>query len=361
MLPTEKDRNRMRIIKGILAGALAVGCSVPALAETNGWYVGAQTGFNYVPKMSDGIQGTDAEAKFDPGVGVLGQVGYGFGQIRLEGELGYRYNKADTVDVSGFGASTGKQSASGSAQATTLMLNALYDFNTGTAWTPYIGAGIGGAYVNMSSIRARDNSSAKVDDSDLVFAYQGIAGISYDFTNNLAIKADYRYLGTQKGEFDVKGTGLNNQKFEDNYTAHSLMVGFTYKFNAPAAPVMAAPAVAPAATQAVVAKSYLVFFDFDKSDITPEARTIILQAADVAKSNKPTSIELIGHTDSVGTAKYNMALSLRRANAVKAVLVAQGVPASEIAVVGRGMTDQLVPTADGVREPQNRRVQIVLQ
>lgn len=347
----------MRIIKGILAGALAVGCSVPALAETNGWYVGAQTGFNYVPKMSDGIWGADAEAKFDPGIGVLGQVGYGFGQIRLEGELGYRYNKADTVELS-----NQKVSASGSAQATTLMLNALYDFNTGTAWTPYLGVGVGGAYVNMNGVRARDGGPVKVDDSDLVFAYQGIAGVSYDFTNNLAIKADYRYLGTQKGSFDVKGSGANGQKFEDNYTAHSLMVGFTYKFNAPAAaPVAVAPAVAPAATQAVVAKSYLVFFDFDKSDVTPEARTIIMQAADVAKSNKPTAIELIGHTDSVGTAKYNMALSLRRANAVKAVLVSHGVPASEIAVVGRGMTDQLVPTADGVREPQNRRVQIILQ
>ena len=347
----------MRIIKGILAGALAVGCSVPALAETNGWYVGAQTGFNYVPKMSDGINGVDVESKFDPGVGILGQVGYGFGQIRLEGELGYRYNKTDTVEML-----NQRVSGSGSARATTMMLNALYDFNTGTPWTPYIGAGVGGAYVNMNSVRARDNTFATVDDSDLVFAYQGIAGVSYDFTNNLAIKADYRYLGTQSGKFDVTDNAGNSGTLEDNYTSHSLMVGFTYKFNAPATPVVAAPAVAPAAnTQAVVAKSYLVFFDFDKSDITPEARTIIMQAAGVAKSNKPTSIELIGHTDSVGTAKYNMALSLRRANAVKAVLVAQGVPASEISVVGRGMTDQLVPTADGVREPQNRRVQIVLQ
>ncbi|MDY0240902.1 MAG: OmpA family protein, partial [Rhodospirillaceae bacterium] len=57
---------------------------------------------------------------------------------------------------------------------------------------------------------------------------------------------------------------------------------------------------------------------------------------------------------------YNMALSLRRANAVKAELVKLGIPANEISVVGKGKADPLVPTADGVREPQNRRVQINL-
>jgi outer membrane protein OmpA-like peptidoglycan-associated protein len=69
---------------------------------------------------------------------------------------------------------------------------------------------------------------------------------------------------------------------------------------------------------------------------------------------------LTGYTDSTGSAKYNMALSLRRASAVKASLVRLGTPADEISVVGKGKGDQLVPTGDGVREPQNRRVLIVL-
>ena len=68
-----------------------------------------------------------------------------------------------------------------------------------------------------------------------------------------------------------------------------------------------------------------------------------------------------GHTDKSGPDDYNMALSLRRANTVKNALVSEGVPATAIAVVGRGETQPLVQTADGVREPQNRRVEIVMQ
>jgi outer membrane protein OmpA-like peptidoglycan-associated protein len=73
-----------------------------------------------------------------------------------------------------------------------------------------------------------------------------------------------------------------------------------------------------------------------------------------------TSIALTGYTDAAGSEKYNLALSIRRGNAVKAALVKQGVNASDISVVGKGKSDQLVPTKDGVREPQNRRVLIVL-
>jgi len=68
-----------------------------------------------------------------------------------------------------------------------------------------------------------------------------------------------------------------------------------------------------------------------------------------------------GHTDKSGPESYNMALSLRRANAVKDALVREGVPATAITVVGKGETQPLVPTADGVREPQNRRVEIVIE
>ena len=68
-----------------------------------------------------------------------------------------------------------------------------------------------------------------------------------------------------------------------------------------------------------------------------------------------------GHTDKSGPDSYNMALSLRRANTVKDALVREGVPATAISVIGKGETQPLVQTADGVREPQNRRVEIVIQ
>ena len=103
-----------------------------------------------------------------------------------------------------------------------------------------------------------------------------------------------------------------------------------------------------------------MFFDFDKSNITPKPARSSLRRRPPPRSTKATSIALIGHTDAAGSEKYNLALSLRRANAVKAALVKLGIPANEISVVGKGKSEPLVPTKDGVREPQNRRVQILL-
>jgi outer membrane protein OmpA-like peptidoglycan-associated protein len=116
------------------------------------------------------------------------------------------------------------------------------------------------------------------------------------------------------------------------------------------------PAVAPVPS---VPKSYLVFFDFNKSDLTPQAVSIVNQAAANAVPAKVTQLTVTGHTDTVGSDAYNMRLSRRRAESVAAQLEKDGIPSSEIAIVAKGKRDLLVPTADGVKEPQNRRVQIV--
>ena len=83
--------------------------------------------------------------------------------------------------------------------------------------------------------------------------------------------------------------------------------------------------------------------------------------ADAIKAGHVVQMTVTGHTDTVGSAAYNQALSERRAASVKAALVADGVAAGEITTIGAGKTALLVPTADGVREPQNRRAQIVLE
>jgi outer membrane protein OmpA-like peptidoglycan-associated protein len=116
------------------------------------------------------------------------------------------------------------------------------------------------------------------------------------------------------------------------------------------------PVVAPAPS---VPKSYLVFFDFNRSDLTPQAVSIVGQAARNAGPAKVTKLEVTGHTDTVGSDAYNMRLSRRRAESVAAQLEKDGILSSEIAIVAKGKHDLLVPTADGVKEPQNRRVQIV--
>jgi OmpA-OmpF porin, OOP family len=74
-----------------------------------------------------------------------------------------------------------------------------------------------------------------------------------------------------------------------------------------------------------------------------------------------TRIEVSGHADRTGSASYNQRLSVRRGEAVAAELVRRGVARNIITIQGFGFDRPLVPTAMGVREPQNRRVEIVLR
>jgi OmpA family protein len=107
--------------------------------------------------------------------------------------------------------------------------------------------------------------------------------------------------------------------------------------------------------------SYMVFFDWDSSRLSPQALNTLSQAVTTFRNTGGARVTATGHTDTSGSPQYNMALSLRRANAVKDELVRQGVPAAAITVIGKGESELLVQTGDGVREPQNRRVEIVVQ
>jgi hypothetical protein len=106
------------------------------------------------------------------------------------------------------------------------------------------------------------------------------------------------------------------------------------------------------------APSYLVFFDWDKSALSPQAVATISQAATAYKTSGSTRLTNVGNADTSGAPDYNVALSLRRAEAVRRALIQNGVPAEAIDTSGRGETNLLVATADNVREPQNRRVEL---
>lgn len=119
-------------------------------------------------------------------------------------------------------------------------------------------------------------------------------------------------------------------------------------------------AAAPAAPSAARPQTeYLVFFDWDRANITPAAERTIGDAVTAWGRGATTKIHVVGHTDTSGSPAYNQRLSIRRAEAVKQRLVALGLPAANVTTEGKGETQLLVQTGANVREPSNRRAQIL--
>ena len=163
------------------------------------------------------------------------------------------------------------------------------------------------------------------------------------------------------------GTGTVNGVYNTGYIQYmtnpprQVGIDVKYNFGAPSAAPKEQEAYVPPPVQAPAPapRGYLVFFDFNKSNLTQQAAAIVDQAAKNAGPAKVTQLTVTGHTDTVGSDAYNMRLSRRRAESVAAQLEKDGIASSEIEIVAKGKHDLLVPTGDGVREPQNRRVQIV--
>jgi len=107
-------------------------------------------------------------------------------------------------------------------------------------------------------------------------------------------------------------------------------------------------------------KTFVVFFDFNKSSLTADARGIVAEAVRMAKLTGPVRIVVTGHTDMVGSNRYNQALSERRAMSIKGEMDRLGLDGVVIVTTGKGFSEPLVAADPGVREPQNRRAVIDL-
>jgi outer membrane protein OmpA-like peptidoglycan-associated protein len=105
-------------------------------------------------------------------------------------------------------------------------------------------------------------------------------------------------------------------------------------------------------------KTFIVFFDFDKANLTETAQKVVEEAVRTAKADGFVKVLVTGHTDTVGSDSYNQALSVRRAQSVKDEMVREGMDGNGIAIEGKSFHDLMVPTGPGVREPQNRRAVI---
>ena len=363
------------------------------------------TGNNPPPPNGPFFSNFTGSARYDSGFNAGARLGLQYGPLRVEEEYSYRHNGLSSF--SGFFNANGTSLFSGNRNTNSIMTNFIYDFGT-WAWnwwvpvTPHVGFGIG-AVNNVDSVSLNPTGGlALAPNQQLVvsvppggnagvigrvgagtpftnpvfggtflkgntwnFGYQAIAGLRFDINPLLAFDLDYRYLSSTEPSFNNKGVapfppfGLppNAVRYKSGYNTQNIVASLTMKFGAPppAPPPPAPPAPPPPPTHQV----FLVFFDWDKYNITPEGQQIIQLAANQYRSGGRVTIQVTGYTDTSGSKSYNQRLSERRANAVASALERLGVPRSDMVVAGRGENDLRVPTPDGVREPQNRRVEIV--
>jgi OmpA-OmpF porin, OOP family len=303
------------------------------------------------------------------------RAGYEWGPWRFEEEYSYRNNDLSSFSGNLDGKGFPGTHFTGTTHSNAIMTNVIYDFTFGWPITPHIGAGIGAVNVNsgISSNGFFPNHSILTETgfgsttyNTWQFGYQGIAGIRYEINPIVSLDVDYRYLATPSytvnascpfTEPGFSGCGGRPLKLNSGYNTQNILASLTMKFGAP--PPVAPPPAPPAPPPPPVHQVYLVFFDWDRYNITPEGMQILEAAAAHWKAGGAVQIQVTGYTDLSGPAGYNQRLSERRANAVAVALERLGIPRSDMLVAGRGMNDPRVPTALGVREPQNRRVEIV--
>ena len=183
----------MKFKAPIIAMAVLVGLPTAALAQPEGWYMGLGAGLNLQRDADVTGSGINSTVDFDTGALGAATLGYKFGAPRLELEFSYRGNNVDSIDGA---------NGSGRTRTQALMTNLLYDFDLG-GFTPYVGVGIGGAAVKYKNVGPF--GAASLNDSDLVFAYQGIAGVGYQVTEQLGLFADYRYFATRDAGLTTSG------------------------------------------------------------------------------------------------------------------------------------------------------------
>jgi OmpA-OmpF porin, OOP family len=363
-------KNRCLLGAGV-ALVVALACAQAQaqwLGGPGAFYFGGEGGWTALPDQDFGFSGGEVSPTvsgkeiFNSGYNVGARAGYEWGPWRFEEEFRYQH-----TGISGFKGSPGLPESNGttfggSRNGYAIMTNVIYDFTFGWPITPHIGAGIGAVDVR----EGLHNSliGTVVSDDSWQFGYQAIAGVRYAVTPFLALDVDYRYLATTDPSFKVTNAAavyLLGNSFKSHYSSHNIVASLSLLFGAPPPPP---PAVAPVAAPAPPPpppREYLVFFDWDRYNITPAGEEIIKSAAAAWKSGAPVKIRVNGYTDLSGSAGYNVRLSIRRANAVANALARLGVPRGEMIVRGLGESNPRVPTAKGVREPQNRRVEIVFE
>lgn len=365
----------MKMTKGILllGAAALLGAPAAEAGHGKGWYTSLQGGANWIEDQNITGQGTlpppcggfcvwtDANPyggiEFDTGYYVSGAFGYAWASNwRLELELGYRENDIECLTGASTTCGSYKSSFSDPGQIWQFsqFVNLRYDIPVTDRFYVGIGAGIGGTLLS-----AEDENG--FHDDDYVLSGQVIGQLGYNVAKRWDVFLDYRYMVTDEpvfsnltyvsGKLDLSSYDVRN---------HSVSVGVRFDLqdecDTPTPPPPPPPPPPPIDTP----REYIVFFGFNKSNLTADAQKVVTEAAAAATQMNADQIAVIGHADTVGSPKYNMELSERRAQTVRDELVRLGVTADKITTSGRGEGDPMVQTGDNVREPQNRRASITI-
>jgi OmpA-OmpF porin, OOP family len=358
-----------------IAAALAsTAMASSASARDKAWYIGAEGGVMVVEDINLNIGTLASAGKVDSKIGydVDGIIGYDFGPFRMEAEVGYKQ-----AQVEGYSSTTTTRrgatqpnaaagtfpGAAGTTSALSFMLNGLLDFGDDDGLNGFIGGGAGVARVKHSKYSINP-AGLFLDDSDTGFAYQAIAGVRAPLTSHIDVGLKYRFFNVD-GVDTIDALGRANH---GRFRSHSILGSFIYNFGepevAPPPPPPPAPAPEPAPppppppAAVCTPGPYIVFFEWDKSDVTPEAASILDNAVTAYGDCGQAQVMLAGHADKSGTPKYNLGLSQRRNDSVQAYLTSKGIPGGVITTKAFGEGAPRVETADGVRELQNRRVEI---
>jgi outer membrane protein OmpA-like peptidoglycan-associated protein/opacity protein-like surface antigen len=361
-----------KLVFASVASVVAL-AATPAMARDDAWYVGVEGGalvtddlevdadFRYFDVHGDTELGIDADVV----------VGHDFGMFRVEAEGGYKHFGIDELDPDiwddwdvwdGWGDDPPTEpSAGGDINIISGMINGLIDIGGDNSIGLTAGGGVG---VAKTSVKVDEGWPGWIDADGVEFAWQLLAGIRVPIGRTIDLGLKYRYFNA-----DIDDEDMFDHDFGADIVTHSLLASLLINFGAsePAAPRIPPPppprAVPPPPPPKPPVVScnrgpYIVFFDWDKADITPEAATILDSAVAAYGNCTRVPVMLAGFTDRSGSEEYNLGLASRRNNSVTGYLTSRGVPAAAISSEAFGEANPRVPTADGVRELQNRRVEI---
>lgn len=370
----------MKKIAFFLASAAAI-AAAPAQAREGQAYIGINGGVLLEDQVDIDLATTDPQtnaafADTETGIDADVVLGYDFGAFRLEAEGGYKRASYSGLTVLNSALLPGGQVVpSGTVVQNeddlaiwSGMVNGLLEFGRDDGFQIFGGGGVGFANLDLPVQVA--GVGTVIDDSSTDFAWQLLAGARVAITDNLDFGVKYRYFVIDEFELEA----ANGAPIEAGFSSHSILASLVYNFGSAPAPVIAAPAapapvLAPPPPPRPVAPPpppraqcntgpFIVFFDFDRSDVSAEAATILNNAVTAYANCGSARVMLAGHTDTSGSASYNEGLAERRNASVRNYMTGRGVAAGQITGEAFGETQPRVPTADGVREAQNRRVEV---